>query len=131
MEKKKIKKAVLILSLSFLCIGTQNAFAQVGTSLQFNQVILLQFDPPATPYITATYTVPAGKVWKIESAGASCSLEIWELNGTRACCPSLIKNGGWELKLPMWLPELTTINFYENCNTDDGFVSIIEFTVVP
>lgn len=130
MKKKEITKAVLILCLTFLGIGSQNAFAQVGTSLQFNQVVLITWDVPASPWQSPVYTVPAGKVWKIESAGGPCDVEIYSINGVNVCCIE-IGTMYWDSKLPLWLPENTAIQFIENCGGYDSFVSLIEFTVVP
>ena len=104
-------------------------------SLQFNKIKL----------VTTTETVPAGKVWKVESAlgpaiGANCSnnpmhtlvVNSWTVNvGTSGNLSYNNYCGGWQgigivTSLPIWLPENTTLAAGSNVNA----VSVIEFNVV-
>jgi hypothetical protein len=91
-------------------------------NLQFNQVLLLDGNTN-----TPTYTVPAGKVWKIESLTASSingylSLTI---NGSPSAVLQVINGGN---NLPFWVPAGTVVGFYI---TNLGKVSILEFNIVP
>ena len=102
----------LFFSLSFTAQG----------NLQFNQVLLL--DGNTT---TPTYTVPAGKVWKVESATISSvngylSLSI---NGSVASILQFVNGGN---NLPYWIPAGTLVGFFI---VYEGKVSIIEFNVIP
>ena len=100
-------------------------------NLQFNQVVLLTFDSNVSPYFSPLYTVPAGKVWKIESAGSSSSIAVYELNGLRVSQTINTNNStNAAANLPLWLPAATTMKFY-NGGSYVCFVSILEFDVVP
>lgn len=118
-------------------------FAQAQGSLQFNRVVL----------VTSQQTVPAGKVWKVESVvipisstgpsyassgSASCGSSffrnsIFRVNGveTRAGNGSMpIANTGYEANytpLPIWLPSGATLDGGP-CNIQ---VSVIEFNIIP
>ena len=94
--------------------------------MQFNQVVLLEFNTYPSPI----YTVPAGKIWKVESAGQGCGMRIETINGNDTGGMDIGENL-YEVKLPMWLPENTTINFGNGCAPDWAYVSILEFTVIP
>lgn len=125
-----MKKLMLILvftSLSFLHEAQGN--------LQFNQVKL----------VTTAQTVPAGKVWKVESCtynGAS-TFVLNQVNQQIYALMSIVVNGvvipvsiyvggssssfSNAQTFPMWLPAGSTIA----TGTNAAFVSVIEFNVVP
>ena len=97
-------------------------------NLQFNQVINLEFVSGGT-----TATVPAGKVWKIES----CMLNT--VSNTYAY---MLYNGVYynmrqqqssahNVNFPFWLAPGTTVTFGGNGGGSGGLVSIIEFNIIP
>jgi hypothetical protein len=133
-----MKHSILFFFL-LLCTGIINA---QGT-LQFNRVVL----------VTTQQTVPAGKVWKVESVvvpisannpsyassgSASCGSSFFRnhtfrVNGveTKAGNGSMpIVNTGYEASytpLPLWLPAGATLDGGP-CNIQ---VSVIEFNILP
>ena len=116
----------LIIMLLFTCF----AFGQ--GNLQFNQVLLL--NSTANSNLTLG-TVPAGKVWKIESFGGFSGGAVYgTLNGNTAgtLCRNTVNNSfeqaSWTL--PVWLPAGTQLGFTNN-NGSFFWYSIIEFNVVP
>jgi hypothetical protein len=102
----------LLISLSFTAQG----------NLQFNQVLILDGNTS-----TPTYTVPAGKVWKVESATISSinGYLALSINGSAASILQVVNGGN---NLPYWLPAGTLVGFYI---ASVGKVSIIEFNVIP
>lgn len=99
-------------------------------SLQFNQVLLL-----STNSNGQSWTVPAGKVWKVSSASVSGNFSSFMaigLNGTSYWyTPNYsVDQGRFSLTLPLWLPAGTVLNL-PFPNTVDRFASVIEFNVVP
>jgi hypothetical protein len=123
-----------IFFLTVWCIGHLSA---QGT-LQFNRVLLL--DHSQSPY-----TVPAGKVWKVESALFSSSLGISVgTSSAQNSAASILINGGsvffastWGssnatsavtlTSLPIWLPAGTTLAPSTNVSN----LSVIEFNEIP
>ena len=105
---------------------------QAQGNLQFNQVLLLNNG--------TTYTVPLGKVWKLESAvyntynisyASSAKLVI---NGaTVELIPFSFNDGNGTSRAPItavfpfWLPENTTVQPTQAISK----VSAIEFNVIP
>jgi hypothetical protein len=134
-----MKKALLILSLIVLIIG-----AKAQGNLQFNAVkrINTSIAAAAVSSTTAgTLTVPANKVWKIESgtislangafpnASATTALHIdnqvlYSIAGTSSSFSS-----------PIWLPEGTySISTYNGLGAVQTFriaISAIEFNIIP
>ena len=102
----------------FLCWG----FFVAQGNLQFSQVLVLDGNQN-----TPTYTVPAGKVWKVESATISSGSGYLALsiNGSGASIVTYANGGN---NLPFWVPGGTLIGFYIY---QTGKVSILEFNVVP
>jgi hypothetical protein len=111
-----MKTFLFLLVLFFL--GSYNAQG----NLQFNQVLVLDGNQN-----TPTYTVPAGKVWKVESATISSGSGYLALsiNGSGAAIVSYANGGN---NLPFWLPGGTLIGFYIY---QTGKVSVLEFNVIP
>lgn len=126
-----MKKAILLLVV-VLGFGL-GAFAQ--GNLQFNDVKLFTWANTTTsPYTSPLYTVPAGKVWKIEAAGTNGAVSVYEINGQRTLQP-ISSNGGSAggENLPIWLPSGATIQFagvYSSSGLG-SYVSILEFNVAP
>lgn len=104
-------------------------------TLQFNDVKLFTWaNTINSPYLSAVYTVPAGKVWKIESAGSNNNVSIFQINGQYTS--QSINSGGTSTgadNLPIWLPAGATIQFSGSYSSSGlgGYVSILEFNVVP
>jgi hypothetical protein len=128
----------LIFSLAFLTSGI--AFGQ-GGNLQFNQALTYQGELNGTTLLSPVYTVPEGKVWKIEFLTAT------RLNITNnvAFLGPLI-NGSYQVigegSFPIWLKAGDFIQYkgglYANNGSDDPaykalrsyFISILEFNIV-
>jgi hypothetical protein len=113
--------------LLFVAGFSQQAFAQ--GNLQFNQVIL--FTVPQNT--TVTFTVPAGKVWKIESVGVggtgSTSLLLRDASANTI---AYLYGSSNPAQLPFWLPSAFSGSFQSTgTNPYRDVVSIIEFNVVP
>ncbi len=129
----KTIRTLVIASFIFIGAGfSKKSFAQ--GNLQFNQVIL--YDIPGNT--SQSITVPAGKVWKIESASTShpCN-SIYLLNSSGQYIAQLYIPGNANLSsssltLPYWLPSSFSGSFRvgDNC-VNRGSVSIIEFNVIP
>lgn len=123
-------------------------FAWVGFAqgnLQFNRVVLVEhsFVVPTNvlaPFSEISVTVPAGKVWKLESVIAN----LQNSNGSISTSLSVLinnkclYNGGSYSPFPVWLPEGTyTLRLMYTSNTGlsnnvvYGGVSGIEFNVTP
>ncbi len=104
-------------------------------SLQFSRVVL----------VTNLQTVPAGKVWKVESAMLTASMGINTGTSSYQSHTAVLRVDGQSInlrhtfgnangvhsqelsRLPMWLPAGTTLE----PSTNVGQISVIEFTVVP
>ena len=132
-----MKKVVAILSFALVCLFTQ---LRAQGNLQFNQVKL----------VTTVQTVPAGKVWKVESAqyGGGATFTInnsgpnpingvmsIQVNGTTIFL-NIITNSGSSAypaisttgqTFPIWLPAGSTVA----ASTNTAYVNVIEFNVVP
>lgn len=127
---KKILAPFLFAAIFFF--GFSKTSAAQG-NLQFNQVIF--FDIPYGS--TQSFTVPAGKVWKIESVGAtSSSCVVWLQNGSGQAVGNLyyVSASNYQPAFPIWLPSNHAGFFAYNINNCTGaraYVSIIEFNVVP
>ena len=118
-------KKILILSAFIFCFS----FAKAQGNLQFNQVIMYDMAGSAAQAIT----IPAGKVWKIESVGNSgvTNPAIYLRNAAaQPFCFLGYATSTYAAQLPFWLPSGFTGSFL-NGNASRGCVSIIEFNVVP
>ena len=101
-------------------------------NLQFNQVITYSLTS-GTPQ---AFTVPAGKAWKVETAGISLSgsSAIYLRNGAGTQISCLVQNNSsgypyYNTVFPLWLNENFQGQFYAAGCT--GIISIIEFNIVP
>lgn len=109
----------------FLCIG---AFKAQG-NLQFNQVINMAF----TGANTTPVTVPAGKVWKIES----CMLNTPSNNYAYMLYNGVYYNMRQQqtsahiVNFPFWLSSGTSVTFGGNGGGTGGLLSILEFNIIP
>lgn len=145
-----MKKIFYILGCILLATG---AFAQ--GNLQFNQVINLNMTTPqgvgnsGTNNLTLTVTVPAGKVWKIESANVSYQ---YVLNGKYYVADAtnettqLVLDGSiiavesdnfYKTPGPIWLTEgahTFILQGYINSSAQykwNALITGIEFNVIP
>jgi hypothetical protein len=91
-------------------------------NLQFNQVLNLDALPTGS-----TYTIPSGKVWKIESVALSANNAYFQIqySGTNYY---VLNNSVPFSNLPYWLPSAISVTFV---GSSSAKVSIIEFNVVP
>lgn len=123
-----------ILFLGFLMMLAFPATLSAQNTLQYNRTLL----------VNSLQTVPAGKVWKVESVLTSANLNINTgssshqvqtsaivVNGSTIYVSSTWGNnqaiGSLNLtKLPIWLPAGTTLNVSTNVNS----ISVIEFNEV-
>ncbi len=132
LKLKKMKKIIfsILFSITMLVVNGQG-------NLQFNQVKL----------VSAIETVPAGKVWKIESilytgtlGPVSNSLtqdDQIKIDGSAYTVRSARSgNGGqgyaasyfvWEQKYPIWLFAGQTLQVWVNV----GQINVIEFNIIP
>ena len=120
-------RTALLIAILLTCLG----FRAQG-NLQFNQVLLLNNG--------TTYTVPVGKVWKLEGAVFNSYSITYNnsaklvLNGTTVeVIPFSFNDGNGTSRAPMtsifpfWLPQNTTIQPTQAISR----VSVIEFNILP
>jgi hypothetical protein len=119
------------LILFFLLIGFWGASLRAQGSLQFNDVKLLT----ATSNNT-TFTVPANKVWKVETAGVSSSSSSYlsiSINGSSYWLTpnwNNVDQGRYQLRLPLWLPAGTVVSLPFS-TADTRMISVLEFNIIP
>lgn len=106
--------------------------ASAQGNLQFNQVVLITLDID-TPY---PFTVPTGKIWKIQSASSGYySSTVYLRDASANYLATLYANNlDYRVNFPYWLPTGFTGDFRRVGNTSSGpkaTVSIIEFNVIP
>lgn len=120
---KKIFFSIIALLLLATVVKAQG-------NLQFNQVILLDIATAATQAIT----VPANKVWKIESVGTGTSsnpnVELRNSSAVSIAHFASMTGTGATASYPFWLPAGFSGSFI-NFNSARSCISIIEFNVVP
>lgn len=122
--KKFISALTIILCVTFLAHK-----AQAQGNLQFNQVVIITVPAGGS----TNFTVPAGKVWKIESAGVggagSTALYMRDATATTVAYFIGISN---ITPFPFWLPESFSGSFVSGgTNPYKDVVTIIEFNIVP
>lgn len=127
---KKILAPFLFAAI-FIFGFSKTSFAQ--GNLQFNRVVLYDI-----PYgTTQAFSVPAGKVWKIESAGASAgSCSVYFQNSAAQNVGNLyyVTASNTQPAYPIWFPASYSGFFAYNtggCTSYRAYVSIIEFNIVP
>jgi len=120
-------------SLFLFCFILLSFYSHAQGNLQFNQVLYLN----ANTDNTQQWTVPVGKVWKIEAMGIySSSVTIYFNN-----IVSFIFAGSYSNSSPnayyrnadagaIWIPAGTTLGHSCSCGSNRWF-SIIEFNIVP
>jgi len=123
---------IYLVLFAFIFFGAQS-IAQ--GNLQFNQVLHLEI----TCCTASTFTVPVGKVWKIEGSMAYTNnypTRISAINGNPMEAYltgyTYLNYGILPIPLPYWLPTNTQVSFSTgNTIGYKGYVSIIEFNVIP
>ncbi|MCB9235406.1 MAG: hypothetical protein H6581_27370 [Bacteroidia bacterium] len=145
-----MKRFALIFSL--FCLP----FFLGAQTLEFNQAIYIKLtgtlsSTTGTVLATQNSTVPAGKVWKVVSSngqvqgnpgtldGPSCTTSwvMVKMDGVGLSFTSDASSENYNPSLPVWLPPgnvTFTLEGDQTCTTAQGFngyVSIIEFNVVP
>jgi len=104
-------------------------FSTLGFSqgnLQFNQVLNLSFTSGGT-----FYTIPAGKVWKLENVGMSSYASYFTVSVAGQQIFLKCTHTGYTTEFnsfPYWVNGGQNIGF---SGLNAGVVSIIEFNVVP
>ncbi|NDB35704.1 MAG: hypothetical protein EB023_10305 [Flavobacteriia bacterium] len=114
--------------LFFIAFFVLGALKAQG-NLQFNQVINM----PYTGSNTTPVTVPAGKVWKIESCmlnTASNTYSYMLYNGVYYNMRQQLSSAH-NVNFPFWLASGTSVTFGGNGGGAGGLLSIIEFNIVP
>lgn len=99
--------------------------AQAQNDLRFDEVVFMDL----VPLQDSSFTVPAGKVWKIEQGGSahpSSSYNIYLRNASGVNIGLIEYNQDGIEDTPTWLPSGYTGSFYNNSNYN-GFVSILQF----
>jgi len=110
--------------IAFFVLGALKAQG----NLQFNQIINLPFAVSNTTPVT----VPAGKIWKIESCMLSTtgnSYALMQYNGVNYNLRQQQTSTNLA-NFPFWLASGSSVIFGANGGSG-GFVSIIEFNIVP
>lgn len=125
-----MKKIISVLVVVF-CVTFFAHQSQAQGNLQFNQVIIFNIPPSGN----VPFTVPAGKVWKIESAGvggtSSTSLSLRDAS-SNTIAYFFGAGTGNNTPFPFWLPDSFSGSFQSSgTNPYRDVVSIIEFNVVP
>lgn len=108
-----------LLLISLLFLGLE-VFGQ--GNLQFNQVLILD-----APTAGNQVTVPAGKVWKIESVAMASNNAYFQIQWAGLNYFVLNTSSGYN-NLPFWLPANASVTLVGSSSTK---VSIIEFNIVP
>jgi hypothetical protein len=104
----------------FVMFSTLSVYSQ--GNLQFNQVLILD----ATG-LGVSHTVPAGKVWKIESVAIAANSSYFQIQWGGLSYFLVSFAAGYNT-LPFWLPSNASVVFIGSTNAK---VSVIEFNVVP
>lgn len=109
-----------------LIIGT-TTFIQAQSNLVFNQVLNFNIG------LGEAVTVPDGKAWKLESGISQGNFVITSTNqeyGNNLDSSNMPANALQTLTKPLWLGQGTSLTLF-NAATDDNYLSILEFNVVP
>jgi len=113
-----------ITTLFFILLFSTFGFSQ--GNLQFNQVLNLSFTGGGS-----NYTIPVGKVWKLENVGMSSYASFFTLSvaGQQVFLKNTHTSYTTEFNsFPYWINGGQNVGF---SGLNSGVVSIIEFNVVP
>ena len=125
----------VLVTSTFLMAAVLMGIRTQAQNLGFGQAVLLTFSANTSPYQSPLYTVPAGKVWKIEGGGCFGVLTLAQVNGLSVNV-NLTSSGTNSVagNVPIWFPAGTTLKFYNGGSTGSTYgcyVSILEFTPTP
>lgn len=121
-----MRKFLAVIFIVFVCNIARSQNLQFSQVHLFSGTLVSQYDTP-TPAnsLGPLHTVPAGKVWKIESAyGGAINHLGFYLNG-------IFCKVNAPLIFPIWLDEGDTVQAYimpYAIGVGDYYISIIEFT---
>jgi hypothetical protein len=131
-----------IFILFVLLISIETSLAQ--GNLQFNQVVTYTGTGSGSfSYVSPSWTVPAGKVWKIESAspnlGNTAVSRAVNINAGASWGLFALTTSSQETTInpfPIWLKagDLVQLQAAGNCCSTTSFsyaISIIEFNIIP
>jgi hypothetical protein len=138
-----LKNAIILLCL---IVASNNMFGQ--GNLQFNQVLTYAgqvgtWDSTYTTYSTVspTFTVPTGKLWKIETKTISTEIIHFYVNNVFFKDYVAVYGGygtayaySYNISNPIWLKAGDSVYFKaEGSGTPSGpyFISIIEYNITP
>lgn len=118
-------RAILFTCLLMICMQ-----GKTQGNLQFNQVITYNIGGIANQYDNINFTVPAGKVWKIEASvnWSGNPLYLYP-NGAVNYGINLASSSKTVSDFPIWLQAGYTGTF--SIYTNRALISIIEFNIVP
>ena len=119
---------------AFLILGSFNAQG----NLQFNQALVLE---SSAQTCTACWTVPAGKVWKVEQFSSNSdqpllfyvnNKQLAYMNGYAYSTNSTSYYGArWGINFPFWLPANATLGFGGMESSKNISFFVLEFNIVP
>lgn len=124
-----MKQIILFFLFSVISLGGYSQF-----NLQFNQVLTYTGKIVNTDS-SATWVVPASKVWKIESmSNIINTCNSFVLNNFAIKNANYPTNGGYTENYysPIWLKAGDAIKFRTSCSgTFIYYISIIEYNLIP
>ena len=126
-------KTILFVA-TFMCLN----FYFTQGNLQFNQALVLE---SSAQTCTACWTVPAGKVWKVEQFSSNSdqpllfyvnNKQLAYMNGYAYSTNSTTYYGArWGINFPFWLPATARMGFGGMESSKNISFFVIEFNVVP
>ena len=122
-----MKKLILL-----IIFGLSSFFVNAQGNLQFNQVLTYS-GSLAADTSTANYTVPSGKIWKVEFAeGGQRGIQLI-INNIAAIDIADDGSSGDLVVKSFWLKagDLLKINNGNGQSSGTYFVSIIEYNIIP
>lgn len=116
-------KYLTIIAILLACAFT----AQAQSDLSFDKVVFMEL----RPLQDTSFTVPAGKVWKVDQANngntsGAHTIYMKNASGVQIALLHYNNDSATDL-LPFFLPEGYTGSFYNNTSSVYGFVSILQF----
>lgn len=124
----------LLFLVFFFLMGTFNAQG----NLQFNQALVLE---SSAQTCTACWTVPAGKVWKVEQFSSNSEQPLLfyvnnkQLAFMHGNAYSTYSTSYWGasrgIKFPFWLPATATMGFGGMESSKNISFFVLEFNVIP
>jgi hypothetical protein len=120
-----MKQVITFVALIFFSLSSS---AQSGTELEFSRTI----NEPLDYFDEVTVQVPSGKVWKLVGfAGERVSFNVGNGNSIKLQNEANGESHSTS-QLPIFFNELDEITFiYSGNGNSRGYVSLIEYTVIP